>query len=46
MTMGVKDILKHIELDEIEIQTHWPQFEILKGYLAEVIGPLDPECLE
>ena len=40
ITMGVKEVLKHMEQDEIEIQR---KVEILKGYLAEVVGPLDPE---
>ena len=43
MTMGVKEVLKNMEQDEIELQTLWRQVEILKGYLAEVVGPLDPE---
>ena len=46
MTMGVKEVLKHMERDEIEIQTLRRQVEILKGYLFEVVGPLDPECPE
>ena len=46
MTMGVKEVLKHMEQDEIEIRTLQRQVEILKGYLAEVVGPLDPECPE
>ena len=46
MTMGVKDILKHMEQDEIEIKTLWRQVEILKGYIAKFVGPLDPKCLE
>ena len=43
MTMGVKDILKHMEHDEIETQTLQRKVEILKGYLAKVICPLDLE---
>ena len=35
-----------MEQDEIEIQTLQRQVEILKGYLAEVVGPPDPECPE
>ena len=46
MTMGVKEVIKHMEQNEIEIQTLQTQVEILKGYLAEVVGPLDPECPE
>ena len=43
MSMGVKEVLKHMEQDEIQIQMLRRQVEILKGYLSEVIGPLDPE---
>ena len=46
MSMGVKEVLKHMEQDEIEIQTLRRQVEILKGYLSDVIGPLDPERAE
>ena len=35
-----------MEQDEIEIQTLQRQVEILKGYLAKAIGPLDPKHLE
>ena len=43
MIMGVKEVLNHMEQDEIEIRTLRRQVEILKGYLAKVVGPLDPE---
>ena len=46
MTTGVKDILKNMEQDEIEIRTLQRQVEILKGYLAKKIGPLDLEFPE
>ena len=46
MTVGVKEVLSHMEQDEIEIRTLRRQVEILKGYLAEVIGSLDSECPE
>ena len=43
MTIGVKDVLKHMEQGEIKIQTLRRKVEILKGYLAKFVGPLDPK---
>ena len=43
MTMGVKEVLKHMEQDDFEIRPLRRQVEILKGYLAEVVGHLDLE---
>ena len=39
--MGVKEVIKNIEQDEAKLQTLQRQVEILKGYLVEVVGPLD-----
>ena len=44
--MGIKEIMKKMGEDEVEIQALRRQVEILKGYLAEVVGPLDPESPE
>ena len=43
VTLGIKEIMKNIGEDEMEIQELWRHVEILKGYLAKVVGPLDPE---
>lgn len=43
VTMGIKEIMKNMGEDEIEIQALRRQVEILKGYLPKVLGPLDPE---
>ncbi len=43
MTIRVKEVLNHMECNEVEIKALRRQVEILKGYLAEVIGPLDSE---
>ena len=40
--IGMKEVFKHIDQDRAELITLWRQNEILKGYLSEVVGPLDP----
>ena len=46
MAMGIKEVLKHMKQDEIELRTLQRHVEILRGYLAEVVGPLYSECPE
>ena len=46
MIVAFEEVLKHMEQDEIELQTLWRQVKILKGYLAEVVSPLDLEHSE
>ena len=43
MTMGVKEVLKYMEQEEAKIQELQRKVEILKGYLAKVVCPLDPK---
>ncbi len=43
VTMGIKEIMKNMGEDEMEIQALQRKVEILKGYLAKVVGPLDPK---
>ena len=41
MTMGIKEVLRNRERDEEELCTLQRKIEILRGYLAKVVGPLD-----
>ena len=41
VTMGIKEVLKKMEQDEEELCTLHRKIEILRGYLAKVVGPLD-----
>ena len=41
VTMGIKEVVQNIEQDEEELCTLHRKIEILRGYLAEVVGPLD-----
>lgn len=43
VTTGMKEVFKNLEQDEEELITLQKKNEILKGYLNEVVGPLDPE---
>ena len=43
VTMGVKELMKNMGEDEMEIQALQRHVKILKGYLAEVVDPLDPK---
>ena len=43
VTKGIKDVFKHLEQDESKLLNLWKQNEILRAYLNEVIGPLDPK---
>ena len=42
VTPEMKDVFRSLEKDGAELITLWWQKKILKGYLSEVIGPLDP----
>lgn len=42
VTMGINEVFRDMEQKEIELRTLRRQIEILRGYLAEVVGPLDP----
>ena len=44
--MGIKEVFRSLEQEGIELITLHRQNEILKGYLAKVVNPLDPEHLE
>ena len=46
VTMRIREVLRHLEQDEAELITLQRQNEILKGYLSEVFGPLNPTNLE
>ena len=46
VTMGMKEVFKSLEQEGVELITLLRKNEILKGYLTEVFGPLDPEHLE
>jgi hypothetical protein len=41
--MGVKEVLKYMEQEDVKIQALRRKFEILLGYLANVVGRLDTE---
>ena len=43
MTMGVKEVIKHMEQEEVKLPTLQSEVKILKGYIAKVVCPLDPE---
>ena len=42
VTMGIKEVSKILEQEGAKLRTLCRKNEILRGYLAEVIGPLDP----
>ena len=46
VTIGIKEVFRSLEQEGIELIMLHRQNEILKGYLAKVVGPLDPEHLE
>ena len=41
VTTGMKEVFRSLEKDGAELITLRQQNEILKGYLSEVVGPLD-----
>ena len=43
ITMGMKKVFKSLEQEGVELRTLCRQNEILRGYLAKVVGSLDPE---
>ena len=46
VTTGMKKVFMSLEQDGAELITLQQQNEILKGYLSEVFGPLNPANLE
>ena len=43
ITMGIKEVFRHLEQDETKLLNLWKQNEILRGYLNKVVGLLDLE---
>lgn len=39
-------MFRHLEKDEMELMKFRKKNEILKGYVKEVFGPLDPKNIE
>lgn len=46
VTIGMKEVFRHLEQDETKLINLWKHNEILRGYLNEVVGPLDPKNIE
>ena len=42
-TMGIKKVFKTLDQEGAELGTLCRKNKILRGYLVEVVGPLDPE---
>ena len=43
VTMGIKEVFKSLDKEGVELKTLCRKNEILRGYLAKVVGPLDPK---
>ena len=43
VTMGMKEVFRSLEQEGAELITLQRKNEILKGYLTEFVGPLDPK---
>ena len=46
VTKIIKEFFRHLEQDGAELITLWRENKILKLYLSEVVGPLDPTNLK
>ena len=41
--MGIKEVFKSLEQEGAKLKTLRRKNEFLRGYLAKVVGPLDPD---
>lgn len=46
ITMGMKEVFRHMDQDEYELIVLRKQNEILRGYLHEIMGPIDLDNLK